>query len=114
MSRAKAATAAAGIVWLLGLPSLLSFNIGTAWHPFAAIPRLRAVTVFDALDFATSNLMLTIGALLTCILIGWRLPGVFFDTALPEETPRMRRIILFLLRYLCPMAIAAVLLAGIL
>ena len=68
ISRARAAFTAAGILWILGLPSVLSFNIWAGWHPFAAIPRLKAMTVFDTLDFACSNLMLTVGALLTVYL----------------------------------------------
>ena len=112
MSRTKAAIAGTGFVWILGLPSVLSFNLWAGWHPFAAIPRLKTMTVFDTLDFASSNLMLTVGALLTCLLIGWRLPRAFVDTALPEENSRARRIVLFLLRYVCPVGIISVLLAA--
>jgi NSS family neurotransmitter:Na+ symporter len=113
MSRAKAAFAGAGFVWILGVPSVLSFNRWAGWHPFAAIPRLKTMTVFDTLDFASSNLMLTLGALLTCIFIGWRLPRSFADLGLPEETSVARYIILLLLRYVCPVGIVAVLVAGI-
>lgn len=112
MSRARAAVAAAAFVWILGLPSVLSFNVWAGWHPLAGIARLKAMTVFDTLDFASSNLMLTLGALLTCVLIGWRLPRVFVDTALPEEGARTRQIVLLLLRYVCPVGIVAVLLAA--
>ena len=111
MSRFKAAFAGAGFVWLLGLPSVLSFNVWAGWHPFAAFSRLKTMTVFDALDFVSSNVMLTLGALLTCLFVGWRLPRSFAKTALPEETIRSRQLILFLLRYVCPLGIVAVLVA---
>lgn len=114
VARAKAAIAAATLVWILGLPSVLSFNLWAGWHPLAAISRLRGLTLFDALDFASSNLMLTLGALLSCLLIGWRLPQSLLATALPEETARTRTIILLLLRYLCPVGIVSVLLAAML
>jgi NSS family neurotransmitter:Na+ symporter len=67
------------------------------------------MTVFDVLDFVSSNLMLPVGALLTCTLIGWRLPRSLVDTGLPEETAGARRLVVFLLRYVCPLGIAAVL-----
>jgi NSS family neurotransmitter:Na+ symporter len=65
--------------------------------------------VFDVLDFASSNVMLPVGALLTCILVGWRLPGSLADIEMPEETLGTRRVVLFLLRYVCPLGLVAVL-----
>jgi NSS family neurotransmitter:Na+ symporter len=70
------------------------------------------MTVFDALDFISSNLLLPIGALLTCVFVGWRLPPSLGDSELPEETVATRRIVRLLLRYVCPAAIAAVLVAA--
>jgi NSS family neurotransmitter:Na+ symporter len=112
LPRAKAACAAAASVWVLGVGSVLSFNAWANWHPFSGITRLRSMTFFDALDFISSNVLLPVGALFTCALIGWRLPRSFGATELPEETPAIRRLILLLLRYVCPVAIAAVLVAA--
>jgi neurotransmitter:Na+ symporter, NSS family len=103
---------AAASVWVLGVGSVLSFNAWANWHPFSGITRLRSMTFFDALDFFSSNVLLPVGALFTCALIGWRLPRSFGAAELPEETPAIRRLILLLLRYVCPVAIAAVLVAA--
>jgi NSS family neurotransmitter:Na+ symporter len=71
------------------------------------------MTVFDVLDFVSSNLMLPLGALLTCTLIGWRLPAGLMETELPEEAPGAGRWVLFLLRYVCPLGIVAVLVTAL-
>ncbi|MDB6091615.1 MAG: transporter [Gammaproteobacteria bacterium] len=113
LSRSKASFVAAASVWALGVGSVLSFNAWAHWHPFAGVARMQTMTVFDALDFISSNLLLPVGALLTCIFIGWRLPRSLVDTELQEETTGTRRMILLLLRYICPIAIAAVLVAAL-
>lgn len=112
LSRSKASLVAAASVWAAGIGSVLSFNAWEHWHPFALISRMRSMTVFDALDFISSNVLLPIGALLTCVLIGWRLPRRVGDEELTEETTAARRLILLLLKYVCPIAITAVLIAA--
>jgi len=112
LSRSKASFLAAAGVWVLGIGSVLSFNVWARWHPLAGIGRLQSMTVFDALDFISSNLLLPVGALLTCVFVGWRLPPSLGDSELPEETVATRRIVRLLLRYVCPAAIAAVLVAA--
>ena len=114
MSRAQAALTGCGLIWLLGLGSLLSFNWWAGWHPFSGLPRLKDMTVFDLLDFLASNVALTVGALLTCLLVGWRLPRRFIDEELAEDERAVRTCVLGLLRYVCPVAIAAVLLTALL
>ena len=113
LSRSMSSLVAAASVWALGIGSVLSFNVWAYWHPFARIARLQRMTFFDALDYISSNVLLPVGALLTCFLIGWRLPLSFGDDELPEETANVRRLIRLLLRYLCPVAIAAVLVAAL-
>jgi neurotransmitter:Na+ symporter, NSS family len=113
LSRPKASFVAAAGVWVLGIGSVLSFNAWALWHPFTRIARLHSMTVFDALDFISSNVLLPVGAFLTCIFIGWRLPRSFGEAELPEETAGTRRLVLLLLRYVCPVAIAAVLVAAL-
>lgn len=83
------------------------------WHPLAFIARLRGMTAFDVLDFVSSNLMLPIGAFLTCALIGWRLPASLMEEELTEERAGARRWLRFLLRSVCPLGIIAVLVTAL-
>ena len=55
--------------------------------------------VFSACDFATSNIFMTLGALAFVIVVGW---------VLPKSEARLPRVFRFLLRWVCPLAIAAI------
>jgi NSS family neurotransmitter:Na+ symporter len=113
LTRSRAAFVAAACVWALGIGSVLSFNKLAHWYPLAGIARLQNMTVFDVLDFVSSSLMLPVGAILTCALIGWRLPSSLEDTELPEETAAARHVVVFLLRWVCPLGILAVLVTAL-
>jgi neurotransmitter:Na+ symporter, NSS family len=113
LSRAVAASTSVAAVWALGIGSELSFNLAAHWHPFARIGRLQNMTVFEASDFVSSNVLLPVGALLTCVFVGWRLPRDLTDHELPEEDLKTRRVWRVLLRYVCPIAIGAVLIVAL-
>jgi NSS family neurotransmitter:Na+ symporter len=107
-TRPRAVAVAIGLVWALGIGSVLSFNIWSGWHPLSLVPTLTDRTFFDVMDYVSSNVLLPIGAFLTSVLVGWRLSRVIVYEELAETTPFARRLCVWLLRYLCPIAIAAV------
>lgn len=113
-SRPRAVLLTTGAAWLLGLGSVLSFNLASDWHPLGFLPGFAGRTFFDCLDYMTSNLLLPVGALLVCALVGWRLDRRIVDQELSETTPLARRLCVWLLRYLCPLAIAAVFVSALL
>lgn len=114
LSRPLASVLACAAIWIMGIPSVLSFNLWADWHPLGSLARFQTATLFDVLDFVSSNILLTVGALFTCILVGWRLPSAFSATELEQEPAATQRMIGLALRYLCPAAILAVLAAGVL
>jgi len=75
------------------------------------IPVFAHKTVFDLLDYVSSNIMMPVGALLTAVLVGWRVSSVFEREELAETTPLARTAMVWLLRYVCPLAILAVFVA---
>jgi NSS family neurotransmitter:Na+ symporter len=97
--------------WLIGIGTILSFNVWSGWHPLGFIPLFAHKTFFDVLDYVCSNIALPVGALLTSILVGWRLSSSFADGQLMETTPFARIACVWLLRYVCPVAILAVFVA---
>ncbi len=109
--RSVAAWIVGGSSWLLGIGTVLSFNAWSDWHPLGFIPLFAHKTFFDTLDYACSNVMLPAGALLTSVLVGWRVSGPFARQELGETTPLARTAIVWLLRYVCPLAILAVFIA---
>lgn len=112
-SRPAAVLISIAIVWVLSLGSVLSFNLWKDWYPLAWTTLFERKTMFDVVDFVSSNLLLPIGALLTCLFIGWRLPVSLGQQELAADASGLQRLCRFLLRYLCPLAIAAVLVAAL-
>jgi NSS family neurotransmitter:Na+ symporter len=113
LRRTAAVVAAIGATWVVGLGSLLSFNLAAGWHPLGAIPRFAERTFFDVIDYVAANLLLPVGALLTCALVGWRLPSAFRDEGYAQSSPRMRALLVWMLRVSCPLAILLVLVAAL-
>jgi len=107
-TRARAVAGVALAAWLLGLATVLSFNLWKDVHPLAGLARFRTATIFDVTDFIGSNLMLPAGALLTSIFVGWRLERSLIAADF-GRAPALSGALVFVLKYICPLAIAAVL-----
>ena len=110
LGRVAAALVSAGATWILGIASVLSFNRWSAWRPLGFLPGFENKTWFDAVDYVASNIFLPLGAVLTSVLVGWRLERAAVTEQLAGSRVA-RRACVFLLRYLCPIAILAVLIA---
>jgi NSS family neurotransmitter:Na+ symporter len=63
-SRSQATVLIGGLIWFIGFASVLSFNV------LADITFL-AGTLFDNVDYLTSNIMLPLGGLLITVFAGW-------------------------------------------
>jgi len=64
IKRLTAAVICGLATWLVGLATVFSFNI---WSDFTVMGK----TIFDLLDFVTSNIMLPLGGLLIAIFAAW-------------------------------------------
>ena len=112
-SRRGAAAATTAASWVLGLGSLLSFNRWSGWHPLGALAMFRDKTFFDAIDFISSNLMLPAGAVLTSVFVGWLVSRRILSEELSETAPLAATLVVWLLRFVCPIAIGAVLVSAL-
>ncbi|NPA71605.1 MAG: sodium-dependent transporter [Gammaproteobacteria bacterium] len=65
VERTQAAWLLGGIIWLIGVGTVLSFNEWKGLH------FLGERTLFDSLDFITTNIMLPLGGLLMAVFIAW-------------------------------------------
>lgn len=105
MSRKKACYAT--LVPLFLLSSICAMSLGPLSHL-----QIFDKTIFDALDYLTSNIMLPIVAIFVCIYVGHVLPKSFLrDEMTNRGTMRSAVVptILFIIRYIAPLLIAAVL-----
>jgi NSS family neurotransmitter:Na+ symporter len=112
LRRAAAVSIVALVCWLGGLVMVMSFSNWRDVHPLATIERFRAATLFDLTDFFASNILLPAGALLTSLLVGWRLDQRMIAMDLGRHAG-VRLALIRLLEYVCPLAILAVLAGAI-
>ncbi len=113
MPRGIAVFATAAAAWLLGLASMLSFNLWSTLYPLVFIRRYSSKTVFDISDDIASNMLLPVGALLTSVFVGWLVARPIVATQMAESGALARKLCVALLRYLCPVAIAIVLVTAL-
>jgi len=105
MHRKKACYAT--LVPLFLLSSICAMSLGPLSHL-----QIFDKTIFDALDYLTSNIMLPVVAIFVCIYVGHVLPKSFLrDEMTNRGTMRSAVVpaILFIIRYIAPLLIAAVL-----
>jgi NSS family neurotransmitter:Na+ symporter len=112
-SRPRSSLVASGLCFLVGLTTVLSFNLWAGWHPIAAFPSFARATVFDLLDYLTSNILLPVGGLAIAVFAGWVMPPrtLIAELGLSSIVAGLVRA---LLRYVVPLGIAAAALAPLL
>ena len=99
-TRRQAAILVGGLIWLIGLGTALSFNLLSGLVFFRG-------TIYDNVDYMTSNIMLPLGGLLIAIFAGW----VMCRNSSADElggAGRHYRAWRFLARFVAPAAILVV------
>ena len=85
------------LIWVIGLGSIFSFNIGQEIKFFG-------LNFLEGLDYLTNNIMLPIGGFFIALLIGWILPKHFLQENL-SINGYLFNLLLFCLRYISTGAI---------
>jgi NSS family neurotransmitter:Na+ symporter len=112
VSRGMSAIGIGVLVFLVGLLSALSFNVLADQRPIPFIPGFENATWFDAIDGVTGRLLLPLSGLITAVFIGWVADRklVNAETGLTGAGLAGWR---FLIAWLCPLAVAAILVIGL-
>jgi len=98
MNRGQACLWSGLAVWILGLPSLYSFN---EWSSFT----LFGCTLFELIDYITSNLMLPIGGFAIAFFVGWVMKQEHSQEELALADKQHYQIWRWLTRYIAPAAV---------
>ena len=98
--------------WIVGALCSLSFGPLSDVHIFGE-------TIFNFLDNFSSNILMTLGSLFTVLFVGWRLKKTdiydeFTNGGTLRTNVKIFGILWFLIRYICPVAVALIFLLGIL
>ena len=111
-SRPKSALIFGGGAFPIGIACLLGYNVWSDVRPLGFWDLFADTDILDTVDGFTGKVMLPVGALLTSIFIGWKA-----DTNLLRTTtglsPLAFGIWRFLLAWLCPLAVAIILVTGL-
>jgi NSS family neurotransmitter:Na+ symporter len=95
---------------LLGVPAALSQSLSAELKVFGMTP-------FDLFDFLSSNVLLPLGGILICLFVGWVYGLPEMERQLGNDGKLRNRLLVktvfFLIRFVTPLSIAAVLLHGL-
>ena len=98
--------------WILGAFCSLSFG------PLSEF-RLFGRNIFDFFDNLSSNVLMTLGSLLTVLFVGWRLKKTdiydeFTNGGTISMNAKIFGVLWFLIRYICPLAVISIFVSGLL
>lgn len=113
LERPQAAVFVCVSVFVLGLGTVLSFNHWSEWRPLVAIDRYAGFGYFEILDYLTANIMIPLCGLLLAVFVGWRIKPEAIQAELQISNPALFRAWFWLLRWVAPISIALILLAGL-
>jgi neurotransmitter:Na+ symporter, NSS family len=104
--RRKAVLIVGGVIFLLGVPSGLSFGV-------MSDVKFMGMTFFDNVDNIASNYLLPLGGMLTALFVGWKWGIAKAREEIEKHETRFHwaRQWGFLVRYITPVAVAIVFLA---
>ncbi|WP_282016409.1 sodium-dependent transporter [Marinifilum flexuosum] len=109
ISRKKATVVGAASISVLGVFATLSFGDLSGVH-------ILGQSIFGIMEYTAANVLLPLGALLIVIFVGWKLKQAIVREELSNEnTLRVKyfKVFFFIVKWLAPIAIAAVFLNGI-
>ncbi len=112
LARSVAASLLGGIAFAIGIVSALSFNVLADWHPLD-FSVFEGLNFFDVTDTLTGKILLPLSALLVAVFVGW-----IADKRLTDDengiSGGLHMIWRFLIAWLCPLAVGAILVYGLL
>ena len=106
VSRARAALYVGLVVWMIGIGTILSFNL---WSSESY--QFHGMNFFDLLDYLVSNIMLPLGGLFITIFVGWSLNKSSSRDEMGDG--RVYRIWFFMVRCVSPIAVIVVFLHAV-
>ncbi|MEH6791146.1 sodium-dependent transporter [Parasphingorhabdus sp.] len=104
-------TVLGGLAFLIGAWASLSFNSQADFQPFDFMI-FSGQPVFGIIDELTAKILLPLSALLVAIFVGWVADRRLIDSENGLDG-NLHRTWLFLVRWLCPLVISAILVTGL-
>jgi NSS family neurotransmitter:Na+ symporter len=106
-ARHRSAVAVAGVIGVLSVFSILSYNVLAHWEIFGR-------SLNDAVDLLTNSILLPLGGLLIAVFAGWKVSEGAASDELDMTNSALFRLWRLAIRYLVPPALALILVLGLL
>lgn len=113
LPRAFASIGAGLLCFALGMLTVFSFNVWSQWFPLADVPGFATKTVFDIIDYLTSNIMLTVGGFLLAIFGGFVMSRRAVAEELGIADNGWLAFYRLLLQVVCPLVVGLILISAI-
>jgi hypothetical protein len=94
------------------LLAVFAFNIMADMRPLAIVPGFENLNWFDAMNDLVGRLLLPLAGLITVIFVGWIADRRLVDAETGLDGARLR-LWRFLIAWLCPLAVASILIASL-
>jgi len=108
LNRLKGTLIAGISVWLLGLTTVLSFNVWADLHPLNFLPVFEGKTFFDIFDYLTANIMLPLGGMFIVLYAGWCMKSDSLAHALELPQGALFNTLRFIMRFVAPALVLVV------
>jgi neurotransmitter:Na+ symporter, NSS family len=112
LARAPVAIGLAALAFAIGLLAVFAFNIMADMRPLAIVPGFENLNWFDAMNDLVGRLLLPLAGLITVIFVGWIADRRLVDAETGLDGARLR-LWRFLIAWLCPLAVASILIASL-
>lgn len=103
LTRRRAAWVVSGVSIAFGTLCALSFGLMQDFKPFFGM------SFFDFFDYATAKIFLPTGGIVISLFVGWKLDRSIVMEELSDAKKPLMRLLIFLLKWFAPIAIALVL-----
>ncbi|PKQ03745.1 MAG: sodium-dependent transporter [Alphaproteobacteria bacterium HGW-Alphaproteobacteria-12] len=114
LPRPALAVIVGALAWVAGIGTVFSFNLWETYYPLARFGVMAGMTIFDVLDFTTSNIIMPAVGLLMSLFAGWVLSGPTVEEALGVRGKAWFRLWRFSLRYIAPLGVTSIFVAKVL
>jgi neurotransmitter:Na+ symporter, NSS family len=108
LSRRNACVAIGILAWVIGLGSVVSFNVWSDVTPLGMFSLFEGITVYGLIDYFTANIFMPVGGILIALFVGWRMQVSTLREELPLMGPAVFQVWLWMIRVVAPLAIVGV------
>lgn len=111
-SRAIIGLGLAGVFWLVGLASVLSFNVWSDFHPLSFLGPRFEMNPLGLINGFVGNIMLPITGILISLFAGWIIPWRVSEEELGFGKKFLFQAWLIVVRFIAPLGVLALLLVN--